>query len=125
MRYQVTPADRVEEGQEWAVFHGGIYDRVRVVEVLEGRFLLPPIAAIVPTEFCRVEYLTGRLLGERHYQRAPNYRLGGDGTFHLYRRADGTLTPLGVTEEKRRELRAELHQLNRRGAAIAQELVTL
>lgn len=66
-------------GQQWAVMHGGTHDVFRVVEILPGRYLRPPDVAIIPTEFCRVLWLTGRLKGQTTDQRAPDHRLGGDG----------------------------------------------
>lgn len=93
----------VEVGQEWASLHGGQYDLFRVVEVLEGRYLRKPDAAIIPTEFCRVEWLTGRLRGQTTDQRAPDHILGRGGSHVLYRLPDGTLTDWAERKEAERK----------------------
>lgn len=81
---------RVVVGQRWAFLHGGIYDTFEVLEVLEGRYLRPPDVAIIPTEFCRVKWLSGRLKGQTRDQRAPGHRLGwGSGNVLVEQAGDG------------------------------------
>lgn len=101
---------------------GGGYSLFKITEVLDGRYLRPPDVAMIPCEFCRVEYMTGRLQGRTFDQRAPRHRLGNDGRHRLYRGADGVLTDFGRHEERQLELNTELRALERRRTQIVSEL---
>lgn len=75
----------LERGQVWAVLHGGIHSTFKIVEILPGKYLRPPDVALIPTEFCRIEWLDGHLKGQTTDQRAPGHRLGWAGGHVLLR----------------------------------------
>lgn len=82
---------QVVVGQRWASLHGGIYDTLEVVEVLDGQYLRPPDVALIPCEFCRVKWRSGRLKGQTTDQRAPGHRLGwASGHVLLEQASDGS-----------------------------------
>lgn len=94
---------------------GGDYSLVRVVELLPGKYLCPPQVTLIPTEFVKVEWLTGRPRGRVTDERAPDFRWGGEGRYVLYRHSDGTLTEFGQQREDEAERRKPCPHCGRSG----------